>query len=78
MCSHGRHICGQQAGSLATSSTSHVSEVSHYLDHIQPAIDQLAAAECHHFKDLDPYATPEECFSSLFFCFWISERRSIS
>ena len=35
--------------------------VSHYLDHIQPAIDELAAADCHLFSGLDPEALPEEC-----------------
>ena len=35
--------------------------MSHYLDHIQPAIDQLALADCEHFKELDPYLTPQEC-----------------
>eukprot|EP00913_Durusdinium_trenchii_P028866 g27066.t1 len=34
--------------------------VSHYLDHIQPAIDQLAARECHYFADLDPTVLPED------------------
>lgn len=34
-------------------------QVSHYLDHIQPAIDQLAARECHYFADLDPTVLPE-------------------
>ncbi|CAL1132209.1 unnamed protein product [Cladocopium goreaui] len=35
--------------------------VSHYLDHIQPAIDELARREKQHFVELDPNALPEEC-----------------
>ncbi|CAE7198264.1 unnamed protein product [Symbiodinium sp. CCMP2592] len=35
--------------------------VSHYLDHIQPVIDEMAAADCHLFDGLDPAALPAEC-----------------
>eukprot|EP00434_Breviolum_minutum_P028094 symbB.v1.2.024852.t1/scaffold2376.1/size80753/7 len=35
--------------------------VSHYLDHIQPQIDDLARREKHLFQGLDPEALPEEC-----------------
>eukprot|EP00933_Yihiella_yeosuensis_P082691 TRINITY_DN96663_c0_g1_i1.p1 TRINITY_DN96663_c0_g1~~TRINITY_DN96663_c0_g1_i1.p1 ORF type:complete len:170 (-),score=49.53 TRINITY_DN96663_c0_g1_i1:167-622(-) len=38
--------------------------VSHYLDHIQPVIDELAAADSHLFVGLDPSAAPEECAES--------------
>ena len=34
-------------------------EVSHYLDHIQPQIDDLARREKHLFQGLDPEALPE-------------------
>lgn len=36
------------------------SKVSHYLDHIQPAIDELARREKQHFVELDPNALPED------------------
>ncbi|CAJ1365992.1 unnamed protein product [Effrenium voratum] len=34
--------------------------VSHYLDHIQPAIDRLATEGAALFKGVDPLAAPEE------------------
>ncbi|CAE8704544.1 unnamed protein product, partial [Polarella glacialis] len=33
--------------------------VGHYLDHIQPVIDEMAAADAHLFVGLDPLALPE-------------------
>ena len=49
---HDTHVSYEKTATL---------KVSHYLDHIQPAIDELASREKHLFVGLDPTALPEEC-----------------